>query len=262
MMLFAFVVESTSRKTVSATPDGQVDGAGTNQIVFLSQHGFQTRAAMGGGSCGRQGPLIAGSLGQNGFDEFVGDYQELVHSFVLRQVFEEGVGWIAADGAADIRHYGQSQVRGVGDMVDGCEVLSRRPDGLVGTVGKAAWDLDMATPSRPALDDELTCELDNASGPERWSPGRKMDMPAVRRAYGQPCLQTQLRPVSTLPSKLPPVTDIPSGASTTPSTPWHYMDTVASSERCLPLALSSRFATLPTHSNSLVNQHTAYLPPF
>jgi hypothetical protein len=151
-MLFAFVVESTSRKTVSATPDGQVDGAGTNQIIFLNQHGFQVRAAMGGGSRGRQGLLIAGSLGQNGFDEFVGDYQEeLVHSFVLQQEFEEGVGWIAAGGAADIRHYGHSQVRGVGDMVDGCEVLSRRPGGLVGMVGKAAWDLNMASAPGPRL---------------------------------------------------------------------------------------------------------------
>jgi chitin synthase len=35
-MLFAFVVEGTSRKTVPATPDRQVDAAGTNQIFFVN----------------------------------------------------------------------------------------------------------------------------------------------------------------------------------------------------------------------------------
>jgi chitin synthase len=176
-MLFAFVVESANRKTVPATPDGQVDGAGTNQIVFLDQPGYQTRAVMGGGSVsstgGGQGPLIAGALGQNGFDEFVANYQdELVHSFVLRQEFEEGVGRnsrIAADGVA-LPAVNIMDNRGCvellrGDVVEGREVLSRRPGGLIGMMGKAARDLrhGKVLPG-PALDDELTRALGKAFG--------------------------------------------------------------------------------------------------
>jgi chitin synthase len=156
-MLFAFVVEGMSRKTVPATPDRQVDTAGTNQIVFLNQNGYHTGVAMGGGSISSsvegQSLLIAGPSGQNGFDEFVANYQEgLVHSFVLRQVFEEGVRRncrIAADGVAlpDVKHYGQSRVRGVGDVVDGCETLSRQPGGLVGVMGKRARVLRHGEPS-------------------------------------------------------------------------------------------------------------------
>ena len=174
-MLFAFVVESANRKTVPTTAEGQVDGAGTNQVVFLDQPGYQTRAAMSGGSvssvAGGQGPLIAGALGQNGFDEFVANYQdELVHSFVLRQAFEDGVGRngrIAADGVAlpavNIMENSGCVELLRGGIVDGREVLSRKPGGLIGMVGKAARDLrhGKVIPG-PGLDDELTCELGKA----------------------------------------------------------------------------------------------------
>lgn len=176
-MLFAFVVESANRKTVPSTPEGQVDGVGTNQIVFLDQPGYQTRAPMGGGSvsslAGAQGPLIAGALGQNGFDELVANYQdELVHSFVLRQAFEDGIGRnrrIAADGVAlpviNVMDNAGCMELLRGGVVDGREILSRKPGGLIGMAGKAARDLrhGKVLPG-PALDDELTRELGKAFG--------------------------------------------------------------------------------------------------
>jgi hypothetical protein len=85
-----------------------------------------------------QSLLVAGPAGQNGFDEFVANYQDgLVHSFMLRQVFEEGVRRncrIAGDGVAlpDVKHYSQSRVRGARDVVDGLKTLLRRPGGLIG----------------------------------------------------------------------------------------------------------------------------------
>ena len=174
-VLFAFIVECANRKTVPTTLEGQVDGAGTNQIVFLDQPGYQTRAPMGGGSvssvAGGQGPLVAGALGQNGFGEFLSNYQdELVHSFVLRQAFEEGVGRngrMALDGVAfpAINIMDNSGCVGLlrGGVVDGTEVLSRKPGGMIGMMGKAARDLRHGKVlSGPTLDDELTRELGNA----------------------------------------------------------------------------------------------------
>jgi hypothetical protein len=82
------------------------------------------------------------------------NYQEgLVHLFMLQQVFEEGVRRncrIMGDGVAlpDVKHYGQSRVRGVGDMVGGCETLSRQPGGLVRVMGKRAWVLRHGKPSQ------------------------------------------------------------------------------------------------------------------
>ena len=176
-VLFAFIVESANRKTVPTTSEGQVDGAKTNQIVLLDQPGYQTRAAMGGGSvssiAGMQGPLVAGALGQNGFGEFLSNYQdELVHSFVLRQAFEDGVGRngrMAVDGVVlpAINIMDNSGCVGLlrGGVVDGNDVLSKKPGGLIGMLGKAARDLrhGKVLPG-PALDDELTRELGNAFG--------------------------------------------------------------------------------------------------
>jgi hypothetical protein len=76
-----------------------------------------------------------------------------MHSFMLRQVFEEGVRRncrIVGDGVAlpDVKHYGQSRVRGVGDMVDGCETLSRQSGGLVRVMGKRARVLRHGKPSQ------------------------------------------------------------------------------------------------------------------
>ena len=176
-VLFAFIVESANRKTVPTTLEGQVDSAGTNQIVFLDQPGDQTRAPMGGGSvssvAGGQGPLVAGALGQNGFGEFLSNYQdELVHSFVLRQAFEDSVGRngrMAVDGVAfpaiNIMDNSGCVELLRGSVVDGTEALSRKPGGLIGMLGKAARDLRHGKVlSGPALDDELTRELGNAFG--------------------------------------------------------------------------------------------------
>ena len=176
-VLFAFILESANRKTVPTTLEGQVDSARTNQIVFLDQHGYQTRAPMGGGSvssvAGEQGPLVAGALRQNGFGEFLYNSQyKLVHSFVLRQAFEDGVGRngrMAVDGVAflaiNIMDNSGCEELLRGGVVDGTEALSRTPGGLIGMPGKATRNLrhGKVLPG-PTLDDELTRELGNAFG--------------------------------------------------------------------------------------------------
>jgi hypothetical protein len=137
---------------------------------------------------------------------------------VLWQVFEEGLrrnGRIVADGVTlpDVKHYGQSQVHGVGDAVDGCKTLLRQPGGLVGMMGKECGSSDMACPPRPVLDDKHPCKLgevsDRSDVPESLRGGHQVERQTywpyccMCHVYGQPCLQTQLSLVSILPLKSP-----------------------------------------------------------
>jgi hypothetical protein len=109
-------------------PDGQVDGAGTNQIVFLNQNGYQTRAAMGGGG-------ISSAVGGKG------------RSLPAR--------WARMGSTSSW----PTTKRSLCDAVDGCEVLSRRPGGLIriddgqGGAGPPAWQAlpgPRSTTSSPA----------------------------------------------------------------------------------------------------------------
>ncbi|TDL30141.1 chitin synthase [Rickenella mellea] len=97
-ILFAFVVETANHKLA---PSSQGTPAAT-QIILLDQPGFQSRASSSTNSMllTGQSPLIASH--KNGFEDFCINFSdELVHSYVVRNVFEDGVGYnghITGDG--------------------------------------------------------------------------------------------------------------------------------------------------------------------
>jgi len=98
-ILFAFVVETANHKIAPA----HQDPIPSTQISLLDQPGFQTRAPTGTGSMLFASPLIA-AHGQNGFDEFVINFQdELVQSHIVRHTFEDAVGYnshVISDGVS------------------------------------------------------------------------------------------------------------------------------------------------------------------
>jgi chitin synthase len=88
-ILFAFVVETTNHKIA---PN---DRPPPTQIILLDHAGYRARGSTGTGSMAFTGtmPLVS-ALGQNGFDEFCINFSgEVVHSYVLRNVFENAVGY-------------------------------------------------------------------------------------------------------------------------------------------------------------------------
>ena len=89
-IIFAFVVETANHKlgpNASEAPP-------PTQIVILDQPGYQSRTPSGTNSVALTGnaPLLA-AYGQNRFEEFCINFQdELLHSYVLRNTFEDSVG--------------------------------------------------------------------------------------------------------------------------------------------------------------------------
>ncbi|KAG6809077.1 hypothetical protein H0H92_001693 [Tricholoma furcatifolium] len=100
-ILFAFVVETANHRLAPSSQDAPPH----TQIIVLDQPGFQTRGPSGttSMSLGGTAPLVS-VYGQNNFYEFCINFaDELLQSYVLRNTFEDSVGYNAAmthDGVA------------------------------------------------------------------------------------------------------------------------------------------------------------------
>lgn len=140
-ILFAYVVESINHR-LAPSPE---EPTPQNQITIFDQAGFQTRGPTGAASMAFSGhaPLIS-AYGQNGFDEFCINFSdELLHSYVVRRVFEDSVGWnseLVGDGIALPAIATMDNAACVellrGEQLN--ERAHRKPNGVIGVMNKAA----------------------------------------------------------------------------------------------------------------------------
>ena len=139
-ILFAYVVETANHKIAPANRDILP----TTQMILFDSPGFQTRGPTGTGSMMFTGtaPLIT-AFGQNGFDEFCINFaDELVQSYVLRNTFEDGVGYnshMVGDGIS-LPTIATVDNSACIELLRGArlsERATRKPAGLLGILSKA-----------------------------------------------------------------------------------------------------------------------------
>ncbi|KDR84455.1 hypothetical protein GALMADRAFT_237329 [Galerina marginata CBS 339.88] len=165
-ILFAFIVETCNHRLA---PSSSSPPAPT-QIVVLDQPGYQTRGPAGTTSMSLSGnqPLIS-AYGQNGFDEFCINFaDELLHSYVLRHTFENGVGYnsqMTADGislpSVSIMDNGACIELLRGSQLS--ERAQRKPGGLLGAINKACSSFKSGK-GGDQRDDDLLQELTSKFG--------------------------------------------------------------------------------------------------
>ena len=142
-ILFAYVVETANHKIAPANRDVLP----TTQMILFDAPGFQTRVPTGTGSMMFTGtaPLIS-ALGQNGFDEFCINFaDEVVQSYVLRNIFEDGVGYnghIVGDGIS-LPAIATMDNSACVELLRGAQLserATRKPGGMLGNLSKAcSW---------------------------------------------------------------------------------------------------------------------------
>ena len=142
-ILFAYVVETANHKIAPANRDVLP----TTQLILFDSPGFQTRGPTGTGSMMFTGtaPLIS-ALGQNGFDEFCINFaDEFVQSYVLRNTFEDGVGYnghIVGDGIS-LPTIAVVDNSACIELLRGAQLserATRKPAGMLGILSKAcSW---------------------------------------------------------------------------------------------------------------------------
>ena len=139
-ILFAYVVETANHKIAPANRDILP----ITQMILFDSPGFQTRGPTGTGSMMFTGtaPLIT-AFGQNGFDEFCINFaDELVQSYVLRNTFEDGVGYnshMVGDGIS-LPTIATVDNSACIELLRGArlsERATRKPAGLLGILSKA-----------------------------------------------------------------------------------------------------------------------------
>ncbi|KAL0070282.1 hypothetical protein AAF712_002774 [Marasmius tenuissimus] len=140
-ILFAFVVETANHRIAPSSKDTPPH----SQIILFDQAGYQTRGAQGLSSIALTGnqPLVS-AYGQNHFDEFVINVaDEMLHNFVLRHTFEDGVGYNAnmtSDGIS-LPAIATMDNSACVELLRGSNVVEkplRKPGGLLGTMSRAA----------------------------------------------------------------------------------------------------------------------------
>ncbi|CAL1699920.1 unnamed protein product [Somion occarium] len=140
-ILFAYVVEMANHRLA---PSSQEPPPPT-QITLLDQPGFQTRGPGGTTSMMLGGPApLVSAYGQNGFDEFCVNFaDEVVHSYVLRNIFEDSVGYngqITGDGVA-IPTIATMDNSACIELLRGAQLSERahrKPGGILGVMNKAS----------------------------------------------------------------------------------------------------------------------------
>ncbi|KAG8219096.1 glycosyltransferase family 2 protein [Butyriboletus roseoflavus] len=139
-ILFAYVVETANHKIAPANRDALP----TTQLILFDSPGFQTRGPTGTGSMMFTGtaPLIS-ALGQNKFDEFCINFaDEFVQSYVLRNTFEDGVGYnshMVGDGIS-LPAIATVDNSACIELLRGAQLserATRKPTGMLGILSKA-----------------------------------------------------------------------------------------------------------------------------
>ncbi|EMD40311.1 glycosyltransferase family 2 protein [Gelatoporia subvermispora B] len=160
-ILFAFVVETANHKIAPSSQDPPPP----TQIVLFDQPGFQTRGPPGSTSVyfGGQAPLIQ-SQGQSSFDEFCINFtNELVHSYVLRNSFEDSVGYnglLTGDGIT-LPTITTMDNAGCVELLRGAQLserAQRKPGGMLGLMSKACSSYRSGK-SAEKKDEEMLQEL-------------------------------------------------------------------------------------------------------
>ncbi|THH18601.1 hypothetical protein EW146_g2427 [Bondarzewia mesenterica] len=160
-ILFAFVVETANHRVAP----GAQDGAPHSQIVLLDQPGFQSRGPSSTGSMMFAGntPLVQ-AYGQNGFDEFCIHFaDEVMHSYVLRNVFEDAVGFngqLTGDGVA-LPAVTVMDNSACVELLRGAQLSERahkKPGGMLGAMNKACSSYKSGK-SGDKMDDDLVQDL-------------------------------------------------------------------------------------------------------
>lgn len=139
-ILFAFVTETANHKIA---PSSQ-DPLPPTQIVLFDQPGFQTKGLTQSASVyfGGPAPLI-GAQNQAGFEEFCINFSnELFHSYVLRNTFEDSVGFnsqLTGDGVS-LPAISIMDNSACVELLRGAQISERahrKPGGVLGAVNKA-----------------------------------------------------------------------------------------------------------------------------
>ncbi|KZT06449.1 glycosyltransferase family 2 protein [Laetiporus sulphureus 93-53] len=160
-ILFAFVVETANYKIASSPQDPPP----TSQIILLDQPGHQTKGPLGSASVyfGGPAPLLSAN-GQSGFDEFCINFaDELVHSYALRNAFEDSVGYngeLTRDGIS-LPAITTMDNSACIEMLRGAQLSERahkKPGGMLGIMNKACSSYKSGK-SGEKKDEELVQEL-------------------------------------------------------------------------------------------------------
>lgn len=139
-ILFAFVVETVNHRLAPSPKDPPPP----TQIILLDQPGYQTRGPAGTTSMSLSGtaPLVS-VYGQNGFDEFCINFaDELLQSYVLRNTFEDRVGYnseITNDGIT-LPSIATMDNDACVELLRGAQLnerAQRKPGGMLGIMNKA-----------------------------------------------------------------------------------------------------------------------------
>ncbi|KAI0677685.1 chitin synthase [Trametes maxima] len=139
-ILFAYVTETANHKVAPSSQDPPPP----TQIVLFDQPGFQTKGLPTSASVYFGGPApLLGPQNQAGFDEFCINFtNELFHSYVLRNTFEDSVGYnsqLTGDGVS-LPAVTTMDNSGCVELLRGAQLSERahrKPGGLLGVINKA-----------------------------------------------------------------------------------------------------------------------------
>ncbi|KAI0638620.1 chitin synthase [Trametes polyzona] len=139
-ILFAYVTETANHKVA---PSSQ-DPLPATQIVLFDSPGFQTKGLPTSASVYFGGPApLLGAQNQAGFEEFCINFSdELLHSYVLRNTFEDSVGYnsqLTGDGVS-LPAVTTMDNAGCVELLRGAQLSERahrKPGGVLGIINKA-----------------------------------------------------------------------------------------------------------------------------
>ncbi|KAI0371480.1 chitin synthase [Pilatotrama ljubarskyi] len=139
-ILFAYVTETANHKVAPSSQDPPPP----TQIVLFDQPGFQTKGLPTSASVYFGGPApLLGPQNQAGFEEFCINFaSELLHSYVLRNTFEDSVGYnsqLTGDGIS-LPAVTTMDNSGCVELLRGAQLSERahrKPGGVLGVINKS-----------------------------------------------------------------------------------------------------------------------------